>query len=67
MAALHGGSTGDHNAVMARMHEQRQRTAEALLGALDESQQTKAREILPGLAPSHLGMTGHAAMGGPTR
>ena len=74
MAALHGGSTGDHNAVMARMHEQRQQTfdtiktaAEALLGALDESQQTKAREILPGLAPSHLGMTGHAAMGGVAR
>jgi hypothetical protein len=64
MAAMQGGPTGDHNAVMARMHEQRQQmfdtiktAAEALLGALDESQQTKARGILPGLAP--LGMTGH--------
>jgi hypothetical protein len=72
MAAMHDGTMGDHVAVMATMHAQHQQAfdtvkgaAQALLGALDESQQAKAREILPGLAPFHPGMMGqHAATGG---
>jgi len=65
MAMTHG-SADDHIAVMTRMHEQRQQAldimktaAQTLLGALDEGQRAKAREILPGLASFRLGMMGH--------
>lgn len=69
MEAMQRGTESDHNAAMTRMHEQRQQTldtingaAQTLLGSLDERQQAEARQILPRLAPVHLGMVGQAMM-----
>lgn len=71
MTAIHDMSDQDRQAFMAQMREQHEEAfepikaaAEKLLTALDETQKTKAKEILPGLAEHGPGMMRHAGMGG---
>ncbi len=70
MNALHDMSGQDRQVFMAQMHEQHaeafesvKAAAEKLLPALDDTQKTKAKEILPGLAEPGPAMIRHA-MGG---
>jgi hypothetical protein len=72
MGKMHAMSEKDRQAMMAGMHEQGQKSfqavkaaAEKLLMALDETQKTKARESLPGLRAAGPGMMGHQSMHGP--
>jgi hypothetical protein len=75
MAAIHNMSDQDRQAFMTQMREQHTKAftpvkaaAEKLLTALDDTQKTKAKEILPGLAEHgpgmmrHVGMSGHGPM-----
>ena len=72
-AAVEGKAGEDPHAFMTEMHAERQKSfetvkaaADKLLASLDETQKTKAEEILPGLA-SHHGPMGHGpgpGMGG---
>jgi len=65
-------SVQDRQAFITQMQERRQKTfesvkaaAEKLLASLDETQKTKAREILPGLGTSGPAMMQHGALHGP--
>jgi hypothetical protein len=62
-------SDQDRQTFMTQMREQHTQAfepvkaaAEKLLTALDDTQKTKAREILPGLAEHGPGMSGHGPM-----
>lgn len=70
MTAMHSMSDQDRQAFMTRMREQHEQAfqrvkaaAETLLTTLDNTQKTKAKEILPGLAAHGPGMMHHAGMG----
>jgi periplasmic protein CpxP/Spy len=69
--SMHDLSDQDRQAFMARIREQHETAfagvkaaAEKLLIALDDTQKTKAQEILPGLAAHGPGMMQHTGMGG---
>lgn len=75
MTAVHDMSWQDRQAFMAQMRDQHleafhsvNTAAQQLLTALNDTQKTKAKEILPGLAAHGFGMMQHAMMGWqPTR
>jgi hypothetical protein len=65
--AMHSMSDQDRQTFMTQMRDQHEKVfapvkaaAEQLLGALDDAQKTKAKEILPGLVPHGFGMMRHA-------
>lgn len=67
MAAMHSMSDQDRQAFMTQMRDQHEKAfepvkaaAEKLLTALDDTQKTKAKEILPGLVSHGPGMMRHA-------
>jgi hypothetical protein len=69
--SMHDLSDQDRQAFMATMREQHDKAfagvkeaAEKLLTALDDTQKTKAKEILPGLAKPGPAMMRHAGIGG---
>jgi hypothetical protein len=70
MTAMHNMSDQDRQAFITKMRDQHETAfqavkaaAEKLLTALDDTQKTKAKEILPGLAVHEPGMMRHAGMG----
>lgn len=69
MTAMHSMSDQDRQAFMTQMRDQHEKAfepvkavAENLLTALDDTQKTKAKEILPGLVSHGPGMMRHAGM-----
>ncbi len=71
MTTMHGTSDEGRQAFMTQMRNQHEKeyqsvmdAANKLLTALDDTQRTKAKESLPGLAPRGPGMTQHAGMSG---
>ena len=72
MTALHNMPGPDRQAFMTQMwdqHDQAFQTVKAaadkLLTTLDDTQKTKAKELLPGLAAFGPGMMQHTGFGGP--
>ncbi len=73
MTKIHSMSPQDRQTFITQQQEQHQKAfetvkgaAEKLLTALDDTQKTKAKEILPGLRTPGPGVMPHAAFGGPT-
>jgi hypothetical protein len=69
--AIHNMSEQDRQTFMTQMREQHEKAfepvktmAEKLLTALDDTQKTRAKAILPGLVPHGPAMMQHAGMGG---